>query len=563
MTEVGSQRYQLPLAVVHDEDITGPLSHQMALARVRQGARVGFLTDAFIRPEHTQFLLQRLQGRTPLSRDELKLEFRRCEVEEEWLDDTLARIDQDSLRWISEEQSNSSVIVDDALIIKLFRKLSPGPHPEAEMVRVLTERRYPNVPPLVGEVWRHLGEGEPCMLAVIQRYVDNQGTAWSWVLDRLQRRVTESAALQAYTAQPAEGGEEEPSIHIDLFALAETLGRRLAELHLTLAQPSTDPDLAPRPANPRDGRRWQQRLSELLGRALHLLHRHSDLLSDDERDQAAWLGQQGEWLEQQLPAWVAAGEGSLLTRIHGDLHLGQVLLVQDDAWFIDFEGEPSAPLAQRRQLHSPCRDLAGMVRSLDYAVASVLREVQPSVEHADPEAELRPLQRKIEAALVQAWRERVDDRLNLTGERGTTLLRLFQLEKAAYEVGYEADSRPDWLGVPLAGLYRLVRQLQGQSPDGSSTRAGPGGPRQDRRPPHRGTARGQAGGPLCPAGAPCRRGRDHSSQRSARRPAGGAGVAWRASGHGGSGRRTLAGAGRRDDPTGTHRLPDPYFLARR
>src|SRR5690625_7315662 len=108
------------------------------------------------------------------------------------------------------------------------------------------------------------------MLAVIQRYVDNQGTAWSWVLDRLQRRVTESAALHAYTAQPAEGGEEEPSIHIELFALAETLGRRLAELQLTLAQPSTAPDLAPRPANPRAGRRWQQRLRARLARAAPL-----------------------------------------------------------------------------------------------------------------------------------------------------------------------------------------------------------------------------------------------------------------------------------------------------
>lgn len=462
-TRHGSQRYQFPLGVSLDEDITGPLAHQMACARVRRGSRVGFLTDAFVMKEYAQFLVKRLHGGESVSNDQVRLDYQGAPVDREWLDRTMATIDLDSVRWISEEQSNSSLVVDNTIIIKLFRRLTPGAHPEAEMARTLTERRYANISPLVGEVWRH-GEGsEPCMLAVAQRYIDNQGDAWGWVVDRLQRRVTEPAAMQGFTVAGEGSDAEEPLINADLLGFASTLGQRLGELHRTLAQPSTDPAFAPEHADASDCKAWAQQVLELLERARERLTSQRDTVDAESLLRIDQILEGWPELPGLVEDLAAAGEDSLMMRIHGDLHLGQILLVQDDAFFIDFEGEPAATLTKRRAKHSPWRDVAGVLRSVDYAVETALRSIQaPSMEHADPEAELRPLQKQFEELFLAAYRGVMEDMLSMDEHRSTALMHLFMLEKAAYEVGYEASNRPQWLHVPLRGLHRLLQQLRKQ-----------------------------------------------------------------------------------------------------
>jgi len=408
------------------------------------------------------------------------------------------------------EQSNTSVIYGDRFILKVFRRVEPGLNPDLEIGRFLTEDgRFGHTPAVTGSLELSRGaaarrKGEEALtLGILQEFVPNEGDAWALTLDAVGRyfervlaRRSEASLPEAEV--PAEGlvplaerlrgheeraetaeraGEEVPSPPYDAELLgthpdsARLLGRRTAEMHLALASDAGRADFAPEPFSTLYQRSLYQSMRSLTGRSLTLLEERRAKLPDDagelaERALAARegiLGRFGTLLDGRLDAQ--------RLRTHGDYHLGQVLWTGRDFLVIDFEGEPARALTERRIKRSPLRDVAGMLRSFDYAAHSELsRELGGGLISEDDAARLagwaRAWQRWVSAAFLASyldrlgWRAGEDGAGLLPADSGdlARLLDVFLLEKALYELRYELNNRPDWVRLPLAGILQLAEE---------------------------------------------------------------------------------------------------------
>ena len=451
------ERYVLPVGIGWDDEATDPLVQPLALARVRRGPRVGFLTDAFALDPLAWSWLGAMREATVVELDgEGEIRFvptsRLAEIE----------IPADArIRRLSAEQSNSSLIVGDALVMKIVRRVTAGIHPEGEMTRYLTERGFGNTAPLYGEVVRVAPDGTPHTLGLVQGFVRNQGDGWGWTLDFLARSVDELAL----TGQRGEAGEEAKA---DIFAeygvFAGAMGKRLGELHQTLSLPTDQPDFAPEPVDDATLAEWADGAIEQLDGAFALLRQDREWPDETAHERAAGLLAREDALRQAIRDLAARGKGSLRTRVHGDFHLGQVLVVGGDAYLIDFEGEPARTLAQRRAKSSGLRDVAGLIRSFDYAAAAA--QGRTAASSAATERRVALLERfRTEAANTflgsyRAVLEAAEPRW-VTPEAEPALLDLFLIEKAAYEIRYEAANRPSWLGIPLRGLAEIADRVLG------------------------------------------------------------------------------------------------------
>ncbi|WP_445158275.1 maltose alpha-D-glucosyltransferase [Halomonas sp. E14] len=456
----GSERYQLPLAFLGEEALNGALPQQLALARVRRFHEVGLLTDALTLDEFPLAVLAALREAASLPCGDGELRFVPTP--------SLAGIElpeQPEVLRQAAEQSNTSVIIHQQLVLKLFRRLEPGLHPEAEIGRFLSERGYRNTAPLHGEVTRFDADGNPQTLMILQGFIDNQGDAWAWTRATLERAIREAGGYRALEPEPS--GEALGYGAIDeLKTFAATLGRRLGELHSVLAGPSDDPAFTPEVAGPERVSLWTQRVTARLSEALALLEGHRDEVDEADQPLVDLVLHERDTLEQAITQMAAMAEGSLVTRIHGDLHLGQVLVAHDDAYIIDFEGEPARPLEERRAKDSPLRDVAGMLRSFAYAYAKIeasrpgqeAGEAQAEASHEVTERFLILSRQEFLNAYWQATLELPHEWLRPSG--AAAAVDLFVLEKTAYEIAYEAANRPAWLSVPLRGLAAIVEQLQ-------------------------------------------------------------------------------------------------------
>jgi maltose alpha-D-glucosyltransferase/alpha-amylase len=447
-----SERYVLPLAIAWEDQTTGALSQQLALARIRRGARIGVLTDGFAVDALALGVVAQLRHGAPIRlSDGGEVRFLPTP---RMMD--LHIPDNPEIRRLSAEQSNSSLILGDAVVLKLVRRVAAGIHPEAEMTRVLTGRGYANSAPLFGEVVRVDADGTPHTLMLAQGFVRNQGDGWTWTLDFLARAVEEIAVT---------GHEDEAES--DAFAtyasFAAAMGRRLAELHAALAQPTDDPDFAPETADSATLDAWAVGAVEQLDMALDLLRTPRDWPDHATAEMADSVVAHGSALRRAVRELAARGRDSLRTRVHGDFHLGQVLVVQGDAFIIDFEGEPARPLERRREKSSGLRDVAGLLRSFDYAAAAAA----PGRAAASPstgERRATLLERfRTEAGkrFLEAYRETLKRSPHpwVSPQSEAPLLDLFLLEKAAYEIRYEAANRPAWLAIPLRGLHAIAARL--------------------------------------------------------------------------------------------------------
>jgi maltose alpha-D-glucosyltransferase/alpha-amylase len=310
---------------------------------------------------------------------------------------------------------------------------------------------------MLGEVLRIGPDGERCSLAVAQGFVRNQGDGWAWTLDRFNRAIDDLATQQANADARADD-------IADYETIAAAIGQRLGEMHTVLASPSDDAAFNPAAATMEDVKAWIERAHGLLERALAALDKRK--FRDDEAAtaQANQLLSRREQIGAALRRLAQSGLGSPVTRIHGDFHLGQVLIASGDAYIIDFEGEPARPLAERRGKASPLRDVAGLIRSLDYAAAATLAPNNVTAAAVSDEARsafVMRLRDSATAAFLKAYRAAVGD---LPGMTNDDLLDFFLIEKAAYEVAYEAANRPAWLPIPLHGLSALVDRMLRPAP---------------------------------------------------------------------------------------------------
>jgi maltose alpha-D-glucosyltransferase/alpha-amylase len=469
-----TERYVLPIAITWGGETTTPLFMQLALARVRRGRNVGHLTDAFALPIFAHNVLRKLRERAVVPTVQ-KSEI--CFIPTDRFDE-LDLGDRPEIRWLAAEQSNSSLIIEDAVVLKLVRRLVSGIHPEAEISRHLTKIGYANTAPLYGEVVRIDPAGVPHTLCILQGFIDNQGDAWNWALDYLRRTIDDLAL--AVDADDAVPDPEKEAQAIDGYrAMAGIIGRRLGELHVALAAPSDDPAFAPEPATPEQIRAWTEGTQSMLATALDLLAQRVDQLTDDTKELAQSLLDRRDALTAAVAKLVPSDAGALRTRIHGDFHLGQVLVAQGDAYLIDFEGEPARSLDERRQKSSPMRDVAGLLRSYSYASAAAQSTTESAPQQtADRKRALFDRFRvyaaesflgEYRAAVAAAAQPLVAP----ASEQG--LLDLFLIEKAAYEIRYEAANRPTWLSLPVRGLAALASRMLGDTGTPHDTSA-PGSP---------------------------------------------------------------------------------------
>jgi maltose alpha-D-glucosyltransferase / alpha-amylase len=453
-TKSGTARWLLPLAVMWEGEPALSLPGQLALARVRRDRRVGLLTDAFAVPDFAHRVVAALADGTRIALPSGEIRFEPLGEGAKAL-----RLPGDAeVNWLTAEQSNSSLIIGDAVMLKMFRRISGGPHPEVEMGRYLTRHGFANSPALLGEMVRVDPDGTRSALAVAQGFVRNQGDAWTWLVDHLVQGLDD---LAASAAPPASAGDH----FADYDALAAIIGQRLGEMHAVLAQGADEPDFVPVPARAADVAQWAAQAREQLAAAIDLLVTHVWERGEDHA-RAVMLAQDQGALLGVVDDLARSGEGSLMCRVHGDFHLGQVLVASGDVYIIDFEGEPARPLAQRRAKTSPLRDVAGLLRSFDYAAATVMNRNAVGVSQLTDErrdAFAARFRAAATAAFMSAYRKAVAAAGGGVNER---LLDLFMIEKAAYEVCYEAANRPTWMSVPLGGLATLATRLLGRNGDG-------------------------------------------------------------------------------------------------
>jgi maltose alpha-D-glucosyltransferase/alpha-amylase len=449
--EKDKQRWLLPLSVMWEDEPQTALPNQLAVARVRRGRRTGLLTDAFSLSAFAHKMLSALADNLRVETSDGSIVFEPADAAR----GTLQRPDNAPVLWITAEQSNSSLVVDDAVMLKVFRRVSSGVHPEAEMSRYLTLNGFANSPALFGEVARVSVDGKRSSLAVAQAFVRNQGDAWSWTLDQFDR------ALEDLSAR-AEAAEQREDKVTDYTSVAAAIGKRLGELHAVLAKPSEDPAFAPEVASECDTGAWLERANGLLDKALTLLERHKSWSDEATEARAKLLLSQQDQITQVLRTLVRSGIGSPKTRIHGDFHLGQVLVASGDVYIIDFEGEPGQPMDARRAKSSPLRDVAGLLRSFDYAAAATLDRKNVTAARLsaeDRESFLTNLRTSAQKAFLDAY-------FPYTGKPAEkALLEFFLVEKAAYELGYETANRPTWLPIPLNGLCRLTDRILRTTPE--------------------------------------------------------------------------------------------------
>jgi maltose alpha-D-glucosyltransferase/alpha-amylase len=452
-TKGAESRWLLPLAILWEDETSAALPNRLALARVRRGRRLGLLTDAFALPTFAHCIIAALAAGREFKNPEGTLRFQPTAA---GLQPLRAGVEAE-VNWLSAEQSNSSLTVGDTVMLKIFRRISAGQHPETEMSHYLTAQGFANAPLLLGDIVQVADDGTPHTLAVALGFVRNQGDAWSWILDHLTRALDSLAP-----------NDSEFDVLSDCETIAATIGRRLGEMHAVLARETSDQAFAPTAADANDAAGWARKTEERLDKAFAATNGMRDWSRNQDRDRATELLKLRARIGTVIKQLAKSGSGTLMTRVHGDFHLGQVLVASGDAYIIDFEGEPATSILERRAKTSPLRDVAGLLRSIDYAGAALIDGTGIGTAPIDDAqrdrliAEFRT--RATRAFLKSYWTARGSGAR--TGERA--LLDLFLIEKAACEITYEAANRPTWLGVPLAGLLRLAKRIVDKEPAGSN-----------------------------------------------------------------------------------------------
>jgi trehalose synthase-fused probable maltokinase len=360
--------------------------------------------EALADPLLARELVHLMRGEATIRGEEAAVEFRPVELGGYGPDLSEARP-------LGAEQSNTSVVFGEELILKAYRRLEAGINPELEVLRFLTELGFPNIASLAGW-YAYSGRPMDATLGILQTYVPGAEDGWELAL------------------------EEIPTAPDRFLARLRRLGEVTGELHGALASDSSDPDFAPEEPS-------TESLALLVATVDEEIERiFLELPPEDDR-LAPILGR-GEEVRERLRLISHAGPPGRVIRTHGDYHLGQALWAGDDWVVLDFEGEPARSLTDRRGKRSPLRDVAGMLRSFAYAVSAV-RDAPAGWEE------------RARAEFLGGYFDYVDPSIvPPAGEGRDRLLEVFELEKAVYELRYELNHRPDWIEIPVAGIARLL-----------------------------------------------------------------------------------------------------------
>lgn len=452
-TRVGQERarYFLPLRVKWERFASLDAEKSVALAATRKGAREGTLLDAAASAEFVRPILEKTLRAEHINHPSGRIEF---SPTARFQNEALADISE--IRAVQTEQSNTTAIVGTNYVVKVFRKIDSGENPEVEVGRFLTDEvEFQNAPALLGSVT--LSEKDTkSTIAVIHEFIQNQGDVWTVTNAYLDRFVEE---LRLLTTQPEDSDEKGAYAR-----LMQHVGSRVADLQMALVSRPDIAAFAPEPITRADVRELIAQVQERAQRALEELRSARPQLKEPDIAFVDSLLDQAEPIFGRLPELLPEDVDVLKTRHHGDLHLGQMLAVKDDIYILDFEGEPKRPLAERRSKAPTARDIAGIIRSIDYSATAALERAV--AVRADDEAKV--------ASALDGWRRFATaeffnsyrQRLTTSGlwpadpVRAANMLDFFLLEKAIYEIRYELAYRPSWLRVPLAGALRILSRAE-------------------------------------------------------------------------------------------------------
>jgi maltose alpha-D-glucosyltransferase / alpha-amylase len=461
-TEGPSESYAIPIVRAEQQIATAIDSARLKIS----GAGGGFeLVDALKEGEFLTTLLQLIDREETLRGEKGELRATKTSAYQ-----TVRGTSGEKLaaKPVGAEQSNTSIIYGNKLILKFFRRVEEGVNPDLEIGAFLTEKaRFEGTPQVAGSLRYVSRDGKESAQGILQTFVANQGDAWSYTLKSLDGFY--EAARTAGTGSNAGADAAEKTELVareagEFLKSAALLGRRTAEMHLALASNASDPAFAPEPFTPGFQAQLEQSIQQLSSRVFGQLREKSSGLPHDQQDTARRISTQETEIAKRVHAWLSKPIHATRTRIHGDYHLGQVLYTGSDFVIIDFEGEPARPLAERRIKRSPLQDVAGMLRSFHYAAFAPLltpNEKNPSADQLSVEKF---------GSWAEGWNATVSETflgsyfqtagkaayLPERREEIRVLLDLHLLEKAVYELGYELNNRPTWVGIPLQGISRLL-----------------------------------------------------------------------------------------------------------
>ncbi len=443
------------------------------LARVT-GARKGVLFDAWLDDRFARTLLDTLAQQEEVGTRRGTVRGVRTAVYGDAAGTEELKVSRPSV-----EQSNTSIIYGDRLILKIFRRLQPGINPDYEIGRYLTERvHFPRVPAVAGALEYRMTAETSITLGLLQQLVESQADGWRHATDvvglffeAVDGRAAPDHRMPATVTEMAEAAP--PLAVRDVMSgyltTAETLGRRTAEVHLALASDASQPAFAPEAFTKDDLRTLATDATAQARIALQGLRERlaapdsaSGSLPEDIAQQVQELVAAEDRILQRIKSAPSLEFTATKTRVHGDYHLGQVLWAEGDFYILDFEGEPARPIAQRRQKQSPLKDVAGMLRSFGYAAyAGLFAHAATRPGHF---SQLEPWARIwlvwVSAAFLKGYLGAAGDAQFIPAEpsQRDTLLNLYVLDKALYELNYELNNRPDWIRIPLQGILDIVNR---------------------------------------------------------------------------------------------------------
>ncbi len=472
------ETYTLPITLVSNEraEDMRQWTPQALIAKVssRLSGPLGVLIDATYDARFASALLDAVRGRRRM-RGEGEIRGSTTRAIRSIIPNSVNGTDALKPSNIRGEQSNTSITFDEKLILKLYRRVEPGLNPDLEIGLFLTENGFEQTPPVCGWLEYRNSTGETATLGILQGYVPNEGDAWQYTRDVLHRYYEQTAASPLTIELPevvnsAElirlTSEEPPEELRQLFNSyledARMMGERTGQMHLTLASGSVAA-FAPEPFTTLYQRSIYQRMRGLSGNIFPTLRRKIPTLSDDVKEIAQYVADSEQEVVRRFRMVIDHKIGGTRTRCHGDFHLGQVLTTGRDFSFIDFEGEPARSLGERRLKRSPLTDVAGMLRSFHYAAYSTFFEAQrtglirsedvPSLDQWARSWNLWISAHYLSGYLAVPGIDRILPRDQSDIQ---VLLDAYMLEKAVYEVGYEMNSRPDWLSIPLNGIIQII-----------------------------------------------------------------------------------------------------------
>jgi maltose alpha-D-glucosyltransferase/alpha-amylase len=363
---------------------------------------------------------------------------------------------------VAAEQSNSSMLFDNKFFLKLYRKLEDGVNPDVEITRFLTEKRgFAHVPAFAGAIEYRRGKSDPTVVCLLQSAVTNEGDAWALTLDSVgryyERVLGRKADLQIEHAPP--GPLLEELIGGVYPQKARKLGQRTGELHLALASAPDDRAFAPEPFNALSQRSVYQNMRASLRKAFALLQKKLPDLPEAFRAEAQEVLNAEQRILAQEQRILDQRSAASKIRIHGDYHLGQALYTGKDFVILDFEGEPARPLSERKLKRSALRDVAGMMRSFQYAAYSALW--QPAMRPEDIpflERWADLWYRQMSSVFLQSYLKTTKGASFIPSREADlqVLLEAYLLDKAVYEVGYELNNRPGWVVIPIRGIKHIL-----------------------------------------------------------------------------------------------------------